>query len=109
MWGLIHSKQVFHFNCVCFNEVPLYFLNIQAVKQPDHRLQVLIIYGQTVKQPYSQAGLARRPHKTHTLSSSSSLVTMTIVGQSSSQTILQKSSSVVLVGPWVAMYWLLSL
>ena len=26
MWGLIvvHSKQVFHFNCVHFNEVPLY-------------------------------------------------------------------------------------
>ena len=26
MWGLIviHSKQVFHFNCVRFNEVPLY-------------------------------------------------------------------------------------
>ena len=26
MWGLIvvHSKQVFHFNCVRYNEVPLY-------------------------------------------------------------------------------------
>ena len=26
MWGLkvVHSKQVFHFNCVRFNEVPLY-------------------------------------------------------------------------------------
>ena len=41
-----------------------------------------------------------------TLSSSSSLVTMTMVGQSSSQTILQKSASVVVVGPCVAMYWL---
>ena len=28
MWGLIviHSKQVFRSNCVCFNEVPLYFI-----------------------------------------------------------------------------------
>ena len=28
MWGLIvvHSKQVFHFNCVCYNEVPLYLV-----------------------------------------------------------------------------------
>ena len=41
-----------------------------------------------------------------TLSSSSSLVTMTMVGQSNSQTILQKSARVLAVGPWEAMYWL---
>ena len=41
-----------------------------------------------------------------TLSSSSSLVTMTMVGQSNSHTILQKSARVLAVGPWEAMYWL---
>ena len=30
MWGLIvvHSKQVFRFNCVRFNEVPLYIIEM---------------------------------------------------------------------------------
>ena len=29
---MVHSKQVFHFNCVCYNEVPLYMVSASCSK-----------------------------------------------------------------------------
>ena len=67
MWGLIvvHSKQVFRFNCVHFNEVQLYYLwshpsSLHTVRMVGKVLRYLSVIGPCIRLLATSTGMLPR-------------------------------------------------